>query len=85
MRSVHTSVRTVHWLPSPVYTLKSRLYKKSIAFCTISVRARVAQIRVVQENNDTHVLLMILSDPLHLQYHDCQVWVLIVDDHRSWR
>jgi hypothetical protein len=28
---------------------------------------------VVQENNNTHVLPMILSDPPHLQYHDCQV------------
>jgi hypothetical protein len=52
-----------------------------LAFCAISV-----QIRVVQENNDTHVLPMISSDPPHLQYyHDCQIWVLIVDDHRSWR
>jgi hypothetical protein len=57
--------------------------KKVLAFCVISVR--VAQIRVVQENNDTHVLPMILSDPPHLQYHHCQTWVLIVDDHCPWR
>ena len=69
----YTSVRTVEAGHRLLFTLRSRGCKKS-----------VCALRVVQENNDTHVLPMMSLDLPHLQYHGYQVWVLIVDEHRSW-
>ena len=39
----------------------------AVRFCAMSVRG------VMKESVNTHVLPMILSDPPHLRYHDCQL------------